>query len=146
MKKVTKAVIPAAGLGTRLLPATKALPKEMLTIVDKPSLQYIVEELVASGITDIVIITGRNKNSIEDHFDFSYELENTLKNEHKSELLDKVSHISTMANIYYVRQNMPLGLVSSKYLKTFPERRYLPKQAILEGASSIEGFSKKSSI
>ena len=110
MKKVTKAVIPAAGLGTRVLPATKALPKEMLTIVDKPSLQYIVEELVASGITDIVIITGRNKNSIEDHFDFSYELENTLKNEHKSELLDKVSHISTMANIYYVRQNMPLGL------------------------------------
>ena len=110
MKKVTKAVIPAAGLGTRVLPATKALPKEMLTIVDKPSLQYIVEELVASGITDIVIITGRNKNIIEDHFDFSYELENTLKNEHKADLLDKVSHISTMANIYYVRQNMPLGL------------------------------------
>ena len=110
MKKVTKAVIPAAGLGTRVLPATKALPKEMLTIVDKPSLQYIVEELVASGITDILIITGRNKNSIEDHFDFSYELENTLKNDHKSELLDKVSHISNMANIYYVRQNMPLGL------------------------------------
>ena len=110
MKKVTKAVIPAAGLGTRVLPATKALPKEMLTIVDKPSLQYIVEELVASGITDILIITGRNKNSIEDHFDFSYELENTLKNDHKSELLNKVSHISNMANIYYVRQNMPLGL------------------------------------
>ena len=84
MKKVTKAVIPAAGLGTRVLPATKALPKEMLTIVDKPSLQYIVEELVASGITDILIITGRNKNSIEDHFDFSYELENTLKNDHIS--------------------------------------------------------------
>ena len=97
MKKVTKAVIPAAGLGTRVLPATKALPKEMLTIVDKPSLQYIVEELVASGITDILIITGRNKNSIEDHFDFSYELENTLKNDHKSELLNKVSHISPMA-------------------------------------------------
>ena len=110
MKKVTKAIIPAAGLGTRVLPATKALPKEMLTIVDKPSLQYIVEELVSSGITDIVIITGRNKNSIEDHFDFSYELENTLKTNHKSELLDKVSHISNMANIYYVRQNMPLGL------------------------------------
>ena len=107
MKKVTKAVIPAAGLGTRVLPATKALPKEMLTIVDKPSLQYIVEELVASGITDIVIITGRNKNSIEDHFDFSYELENTLKNDNK---LEKVSHISNIANIYYVRQNMPLGL------------------------------------
>ena len=109
-KKVTKAVIPAAGLGTRVLPATKALPKEMLTIVDKPSLQYIVEELVESGITDIVIVTGRNKNSIEDHFDFSYELENTLKNDNKIELLDKISHISTMANIYYVRQNMPLGL------------------------------------
>ena len=108
MKKVTKAVIPAAGLGTRVLPATKALPKEMLTIVDKPSLQYIVEELVASGITDIVIITGRNQNSIEDHFDFSYE--NTLKNDNKLELLEKVSHISNIANIYYVRQNMPLGL------------------------------------
>lgn len=82
MKKVTKAVIPATDLGTRVLPATKALPKEMLTIVDKPSLQYIVEELVEPGITDIVIVTGRNKNSIEDHFDFSYELENTLKNDY----------------------------------------------------------------
>lgn len=110
MKKVTKAVIPAAGLGTRVLPATKAQPKEMLTIVDKPSLQYIVEELVASGITDIVIITGRNKNSIEDHFDHSYELEKTLAQDGKFELLEKVSHISTMANIFYVRQNKPLGL------------------------------------
>ncbi|MGL4534269.1 MAG: UTP--glucose-1-phosphate uridylyltransferase GalU [Fusobacteriaceae bacterium] len=110
MKKVTKAVIPAAGLGTRVLPATKAQPKEMLTIVDKPSLQYIVEELVASGITDIVIITGRNKNSIEDHFDYSYELEKTLAQDGKFELLEKVSHISTMANIFYVRQNRPLGL------------------------------------
>ena len=78
MRKVTKAVIPAAGLGTRVLPATKAQPKEMLVIVDKPSLQYIVEELVESGIKDIIIVTGRNKNSIEDHFDYSYELENTL--------------------------------------------------------------------
>lgn len=110
MKKVKKAVIPAAGLGTRVLPATKALPKEMLNIVDKPSLQYIVEELVESGITDIVIITGRNKNSIEDHFDYSYEMEETLKNSNKVELLEKISHISNMANIYYVRQNMPLGL------------------------------------
>lgn len=110
MKKVTKAVIPAAGLGTRVLPATKAQPKEMLVIVDKPSLQYIVEELVQSGITDIVIVTGRNKNSIEDHFDFSYELENTLKKDGKFELLKKVDDISSMANIYYVRQNHPLGL------------------------------------
>ena len=83
MKKVTKAEIPAAGLGTRVLPATKAQPKEMLVIVDKPSLQYIVEELVKSGITDIVIITGRNKNSIEDHFDHSFELEETLKEQEK---------------------------------------------------------------
>lgn len=110
MKKVTKAVIPAAGLGTRVLPATKAQPKEMLVIVDKPSLQYIVEELVASGITDIIIVTGRNKNSIEDHFDFSFELENTLEKNGKFDLLKKVDDISSMANIYYVRQNHPLGL------------------------------------
>ena len=110
MKKVTKAVIPAAGLGTRVLPATKAQPKEMLVIVDKPSLQYIVEELIESGITDIVIVTGRNKNSIEDHFDFSYELENTLQKENKIGLLEKVEKLSSMANIFYVRQNHPLGL------------------------------------
>lgn len=110
MKKITKAVIPAAGLGTRVLPATKAQPKEMLTIVDKPSLQYIVEELVESGITDIVIVTGRNKNSIEDHFDYSYELETTLKNDGKTELLEKIKDLSSMANIFYVRQNKPMGL------------------------------------
>ena len=110
MKKVTKAVIPAAGLGTRVLPATKAQPKEMLVIVDKPSLQYIVEELVKSGITDIVIVTGRNKNSIEDHFDYSYELENTLQKDGKDELLEKIENLSTMANIFYVRQNLPKGL------------------------------------
>ncbi|MDR3259312.1 MAG: UTP--glucose-1-phosphate uridylyltransferase GalU [Fusobacteriaceae bacterium] len=108
--KVKKAVIPAAGFGTRILPATKAQPKEMLVIVDKPSLQYIVEELVDSGIEDIIIITGRNKNSIEDHFDYSYEIEETLKNEKKKELLEKIQHISSMANIFYVRQNHPLGL------------------------------------
>lgn len=108
--KVTKAVIPAAGLGTRVLPATKAQPKEMLTIVDKPSLQYIIEELVEAGIQDIIIVTGRNKNSIEDHFDFSYELEHTLKKNGKIELLNKVDSISSMANICYVRQNHPLGL------------------------------------
>ena len=108
--KVTKAVIPAAGLGTRVLPATKAQPKEMLVIVDKPSLQYIIEELVESGIKDIIIITGRNKNSIEDHFDYSYELEETLKKDGKDSLLDKVESISSMANICYVRQNHPKGL------------------------------------
>ena len=108
--KVTKAVIPAAGLGTRVLPATKAQPKEMLVIVDKPSLQYIVEELVESGIKDIIIVTGRNKNSIEDHFDHSYELEDTLKKNNKNILLEKVEDISSMANICYVRQNHPKGL------------------------------------
>ena len=108
--KVTKAVIPAAGLGTRVLPATKAQPKEMLVIVDKPSLQYIVEELVESGIKDIIIVTGRNKNSIEDHFDYSYELEETLKKDGKDKLLGKVESISSMANICYVRQNHPKGL------------------------------------
>lgn len=110
MRRVTKAVIPAAGLGTRVLPATKAQPKEMLVIVDKPSLQYIVEELVESGIEDILIVTGRNKNSIEDHFDHSFELENTLAKHGKDELLEKVETIHGMANIYYVRQNYPLGL------------------------------------
>lgn len=110
MKKITKAVIPAAGLGTRVLPATKAQPKEMLTIVDKPSLQYIIEELVESGIQDIVIVTGRNKNSIEDHFDYSYELEETLAKDGKRELLEKIAHISDMANIFYVRQKQPKGL------------------------------------
>ena len=108
--RVTKAVIPAAGLGTRVLPATKAQPKEMLVIVDKPSLQYIVEELVESGIKDIIIVTGRNKNSIEDHFDHSYELEDTLKKNNKNTLLEKVEDISSMANICYVRQNHPKGL------------------------------------
>ena len=108
--KVTKAVIPAAGLGTRVLPATKAQPKEMLVIVDKPSLQYIIEELVESGIKDIIIVTGRNKNSIEDHFDYSYELEETLKKDGKDSLLGKVESISSMANICYVRQNHPKGL------------------------------------
>ncbi len=110
MREVRKAVIPAAGLGTRVLPATKAQPKEMLVIVDKPSLQYIVEELVESGITEIVIVTGRNKNSIEDHFDYSYELEETLKEKGNIELLNKIKGISNLANIYYVRQNHPLGL------------------------------------
>ncbi len=110
MKKIRKAVIPAAGLGTRVLPATKAQPKEMLVIVDKPALQYLIEELVDSGIEEILIITGRNKTSIENHFDYSYELEMTLEEKGKEELLKVVRHISNMANIFYVRQKQPLGL------------------------------------
>lgn len=110
MKRIRKAVIPAAGLGTRVLPATKAQPKEMLSIVDKPALQYLVEELVESGIEEILIITGRNKVSIENHFDYSFELEKTLEENGKLELLKEVNKISEMSNIYYVRQKKPLGL------------------------------------
>ena len=109
-KKVRKAVIPAAGLGTRVLPATKAQPKEMLVIVDKPALQYLVEELKVAGIEEILIITGRNKGSIENHFDYSYELEKTLEENGKKDLLKIVDNISEMSNIYYVRQKKPLGL------------------------------------
>ncbi len=108
--KVRKAVIPAAGLGTRFLPATKALPKEMLPIVDKPTMQYIIEEAVASGIEEILIITGRNKKSIEDHFDKSVELELELENNHKEDLLEQVRSISNMVNIHFIRQKEPKGL------------------------------------
>lgn len=107
---VKKAIIPAAGLGTRFLPATKAQPKEMLPIVDKPTIQYIIEEAVASGIEEILIITGRNKRAIEDHFDKSVELERELENHHKEDLLKLVKDISNMANIYYIRQKEPKGL------------------------------------
>lgn len=108
--KVRKAIIPAAGLGTRFLPATKAQPKEMLPIVDKPTLQYIIEEAIASGIEEILIITGRNKKSIEDHFDRSIELELELENKGKQELLEEVRKISDMVSIYYIRQKEPKGL------------------------------------
>ncbi|NYE05906.1 UTP--glucose-1-phosphate uridylyltransferase [Bacillus niacini] len=110
MKKVRKAIIPAAGLGTRFLPATKAMPKEMLPIVDKPTIQYIVEEAVASGIEDIIIVTGKSKRSIEDHFDSSYELEQNLAEKGKFELLDKVQYSSNLADIHYIRQKEPKGL------------------------------------
>ncbi len=108
--KVRKAIIPAAGLGTRFLPATKAQPKEMLPIVDKPTIQYIIEEAVASGIEEILVITGRNKRAIEDHFDKSVELENELESHGKNELLKIVKEVSNMANIYYIRQKEPRGL------------------------------------
>ncbi len=110
MKKVTKAVIPAAGLGTRVLPATKAMPKEMLTIVDKPAIQYIVEEAVESGITDILIITNRGKGVIEDHFDRAPELEERLLASGKNDMYDEVVNISKLANIYFIRQKETKGL------------------------------------
>ncbi len=110
MTLVRKAVIPAAGLGTRFLPATKAQPKEMLPIVDKPAIQHVVEEAVRAGIRDILIITGRGKRTLEDHFDRSFELEHSLRASGKTALLDEVEAIAYMADIHYVRQGEPLGL------------------------------------
>jgi UTP--glucose-1-phosphate uridylyltransferase len=108
--KIRKAIIPAAGLGTRFLPATKAMPKEMLPIVDKPTIQYIIEEAVASGIEDIIIVTGKGKRSIEDHFDISFELEHSLMSNGKMKLLDEVRKTSQMVDIHYIRQKEPRGL------------------------------------
>lgn len=109
LKKVRKAVIPAAGLGTRFLPATKAQPKEMLPIVDKPTIQYIVEDAVRSGIEQIVIVTGQSKRAIEDHFDYPFELAHRLRQQNKLEELAEVERISDLANFVYVRQKQPLG-------------------------------------
>jgi len=107
---IRKAIIPAAGLGTRFLPATKAQPKEMLPIVDKPAIQYIVEEAIASGVEDIIIVTGRNKRAIEDHFDKSVELEMMLEENGKHELLKIVQTVSNLVDVHYIRQKQPLGL------------------------------------
>ena len=108
--RIRKAVFPAAGLGTRFLPATKAQPKEMLPLVDKPVIQYVIEEAVASGIEDIIIVTGRGKNAIEDHFDVSFELEKVLEERGEREKLEVVRHISDMIRVSYVRQKEALGL------------------------------------
>lgn len=113
--KVKKAVIPAAGLGTRFLPVTKAQPKEMLPIIDIPVIQFVVEEAVASGIKDIIIITGKNKRAIEDHFDRSIELENFLEKKGKTETLNDLKKISELANIHFIRQKEPLGLGHAVY-------------------------------
>jgi len=110
MTKVRKAVIPAAGLGTRFLPATKAQPKEMLPLLDKPAIQYVVEEAVSAGLTDIIIITGRGKHAIVDHFDRSFELEHFLEAKGKFDELKEIREISDMASIHYIRQRDPLGL------------------------------------
>lgn len=110
VKKVRKAIIPAAGLGTRFLPATKAMPKEMLPILDKPTIQYIVEEAVKAGIEDIIIVTGKHKRAIEDHFDNQLELEMNLKEKSKTDLLAKVQHSTNLANMFYVRQKEQKGL------------------------------------
>ncbi|UOF90524.1 UTP--glucose-1-phosphate uridylyltransferase GalU [Fodinisporobacter ferrooxydans] len=114
-QKIRKAIIPAAGLGTRFLPATKAQPKEMLPIIDKPSIQYIVEEAIASGIEDILIVTGRNKRAIEDHFDRSIELELFLSERQKWETLREVQDISNLVDIHFIRQKEPRGLGHAIY-------------------------------
>ncbi|MEB8131395.1 UTP--glucose-1-phosphate uridylyltransferase GalU [Mammaliicoccus sciuri] len=113
--KIKKAIIPAAGLGTRFLPATKAMPKEMLPILDKPTIQYIVEEAARAGIEDIIIVTGKHKRAIEDHFDIQKELETTLYEKGKLELLDKVQYSTELANIFYVRQKEQKGLGHAIY-------------------------------
>lgn len=110
MSKIKKAIIPAAGLGTRFLPATKAMPKEMLPILDTPTIQYIVEEASRAGIEDIIIVTGKHKRAIEDHFDNQKELESTLREKGKMDLLEKVQHSTDLANIFYVRQKEQKGL------------------------------------
>ena len=115
MKEVRKAVIPVAGLGTRLLPATKTQPKEMLPIVDKPAVQYVVEEAVASGIESILFVTGRGKRAIEDYFDYSVELEQELENRGKEELLKEIKKVGNLVPIYYVRQKSPRGLGDAVY-------------------------------
>ncbi|MBQ3225508.1 MAG: UTP--glucose-1-phosphate uridylyltransferase GalU [Clostridia bacterium] len=115
MATIRKAVIPAAGLGTRFLPATKAVPKEMIPIVDKPTIQYIIEEAAASGITDLLIITSRTKKCIEDHFDKSYELETELEKSGKTAVLEEMKQIRSMMNIQYVRQAEPKGLGHAIY-------------------------------
>lgn len=109
MKKIKKAIFPVAGFGTRFLPATKAQPKEMLTVVDKPVIQYLVEQAVAAGIEEIIFVTGRGKRAIEDHFDYSFELEKTLVEKNKLDLVKKVQEIENLAKFSYVRQPIPLG-------------------------------------
>jgi len=136
MKKVTKAVIPAAGLGTRFLPATKAMPKEMLPILDKPTIQYIVEEAVQSGIEDILIVTGKGKRAIEDHFDNAFELEANLTANEKYSLLDKVREVSNV-EIHYTRQKEPQGLGHAVWCA----RKFIGNEpfAVLLGDDIVQG-------
>lgn len=136
MAKIKKAIIPAAGLGTRFLPATKAMPKEMLPVVDKPTIQYIVEEAVHSGIEDIIIVTGKGKRAIEDHFDSAFELEESLISKHKYNLLEKVRQTANV-DIYYIRQKRPLGLGHAVWCA----RKFIGDEpfAVLLGDDIIQG-------
>jgi UTP--glucose-1-phosphate uridylyltransferase len=136
LKKVRKAIIPAAGLGTRFLPVTKAMPKEMLPIVDKPTIQYIVEEAIESGIEDIIIVTGKGKRAIEDHFDHSFELEQNLLEKGKYEMLEKVQ-ASSKINIHYIRQKEPKGLGHAVWCA----RKFIGNEpfAVLLGDDIVQG-------
>lgn len=143
--RVAKAVIPAAGLGTRFLPATKAQPKEMLPIVDKPAIQYVVEEAIDSGIDDIVIITGRGKRTLEDHFDRSFELEHYLEQSGKEELLKQIRAISEIGDIHYIRQKDPLGLghavaVARSHVAGNPFAVLLGDDICAEGSNLLRGM------
>lgn len=140
---INKAVFPAAGLGTRFLPATKAQPKEMLPVVDKPIIQYAVEEAVNSGIDEIIIVTGRNKRAIEDHFDISFELEYFLQKKGDFELLRQVREISELATVYYIRQKEPLGLghavlVTKELVKNEPFAVILSDDLIISDVPCIK--------
>jgi UTP--glucose-1-phosphate uridylyltransferase len=137
MQKVRKAIIPAAGLGTRFLPATKAMPKEMLPIVDKPTIQYIVEEAIESGIEDIIIVTGKGKRAIEDHFDHAFELEQRLFEKGNLDLLDKVRASSNMVDIHYIRQKEPKGLGHA----VWSARKFIGDEpfAVLLGDDIVDG-------
>ena len=146
-QQVLKAVIPAAGLGTRFLPATKAQPKEMLPLVDKPAIQYVVEEAVSVGITDILVITGRGKRSLEDHFDRSFELEYYLAAGGKEAELEEMRSIAEMANIHYVRQGEPRGLghavlVASEHVGNLPFAVLLGDDIMHPGAGILAGMLK----
>ena len=147
MSQVTKAVIPAAGLGTRFLPATKAQPKEMLPVVDKPAIQYVVEEAVAAGIDDILIITGRNKRSLEDHFDRNFELEYQLQAKGKTGDLAEVVELAELADIHFVRQGEPLGLghavsVARKHVGNEPFVVMLGDDIMDEHSTVLKGMIK----
>src|SRR3954452_13193265 len=142
---VTKAVIPAAGLGTRFLPVTKAQPKEMLPVVDKPAIQYVVEEAVRAGIDDILIITGRGKRSLEDHFDRNFELEHHLQAKGKTDDYEEVVDLAELADIHYVRQGEPLGLghavsVARKHVGDNPFVVMLGDEFMAPGSKLLEGM------
>jgi len=140
---IKKAVIPCAGLGTRFLPATKAQPKEMLPVFDRPAIQYIIEEALASDIEDIVLVTGRGKQAIENHFDKSFELEHYLKERKQFQLLNNVERIAELADIYYVRQKQPLGLghaisCAKSYLQHEPFAVFLADDLIYSKTPAIK--------